>query len=551
MIIELKEYLNKIVGVEMQLEVASDDKFGDYATNVAFGLGKEQKRLPMVVAQELVEKIKAADIEKVFENVEAAAPGFLNFKISREYLVKNLADVSMACNSHNTEKSDVRDQSLQYLGHRTSGKKIKKINLEFVSGNPTGPLTMANARGGFLGDVLANVLESVGHEVTREYYINDAGVQVKKLGESVLAALDLAPKLEEHYQGKYVEELADKYKEELSGLTKNSEEAGRLIAKDLLGQIKKSVEGVGIKFDNWFSENENLRKKKLLEKALSVLRERKMVYEKEGATWLKADGEDKDYVLVKSDGEPTYFLGDIAYHYNKFVTRNFEIGIDIWGADHHGYVARLKAGLAAMGIDQEKLKIILVQLVRLVRGDEEVRMSKRKGEFITLDELVAEAGEDATRWFFLMYSPNTHMDFDLSLAKEKSSKNPVYYVQYAYTRAYAILEKATRNIATSDKISDKRQLINYKFETEDELRLIKQLVQLPDVLVQTAEDYQVSRLTRYATELASAFHNFYEKERAITDNVAETEMRLALVDATKTILEKLFKILGISALEKM
>ncbi len=576
MIGELKQYLNKIIDVNVPLEVASDDKFGDYATNVAFGLAKNQKKAPMILAQDLAFKIQETDVEKNFDKVEAVAPGFINFRVSGEYLVKNLGEV--------LGKKEIASPPAGGLAMTK-----KRVHLEFISANPTGPLTMANGRGGFLGDVLGNVLSSVGYEVTREYYVNDAGVQVKRLGESVLAALGLMPKLEEHYQGSYVEELAEKYKEEIikKSKIKNqneeniTEEIGQLVAKDLLEKIKKSIQNVGINFDVWFSENENLRKKKMLDETLRILKERGMVYEEAGAVWLKnqkslkhentrtlkqekdmlndvhamAGRENKDYVLVKSDGEPTYFLADISYHYNKFVTREFDAGIDIWGADHHGYVERLKNGLEAVGISKEKLEIILVQLVRLVRGGEEVKMSKRKGEFITLDELVGEVGVDAARFFFLMYSPNTHMDFDLDLAKERSSKNPVYYVQYAFVRCYAILQKAMpigrqaqnekRKMQNSTKITD------YDFNTEDELRLLKQLVQLPDIVLQTAEDYQVNRLTRYATDLARAFHNFYEKERAITDNVKETEMRLALVEATKTIFEKLFKILGISAPEKM
>jgi arginyl-tRNA synthetase len=556
-------------------------------------------------------------MDNFFDRVEAAAPGFVNFWVRREIFIKSIF-------------GDAISKALEI-----ASPKIR-INLEFVSANPTGPLTMANGRGGFSGDVLARVLEVAGHDVTREYYINDAGVQIKRLGESILAALGLVSSSEEHYQGEYIKELAGKLKgkiikkiknlrtrekeeiaasEDLLAMTKRdplvyppkaapeatrdalrmttrgeggggkfAEEVGRMAAREFLAQIKKSLKNVGIKYDKWFSEYKDLRKKGELEKALALLRERGMVYEKDGAVWLRTkrelengrtgeqeeiaasrtprndgevggggkEGDDKDRVLVKSDGEATYFLADLAYHYDKFLERKFDKAIVIWGADHHGYVPRMKAGLEAMGIEPDKFQAIIVQLIRLVREGREAKMSKRKGEFVTLDDLIKEVGKDATRFFFLMQTPQTHMDFDLDLAKEKSVKNPVYYVQYAYVRCLSILKKAQKQKNTQNPhLNPPPQGEGGKLNSGAEMRLIKELVKLPDMILDTAEDFQVNRLIRYALELARHLHNFYEKERVIVEDKDLMEARVALVLSAKNIFERLFDVLGITKLKKM
>ncbi len=539
MISRLQNYLRDTTGEVFLLEVTSDERFGDYASNVAFRLAKERKCAPLVVAQELAELVRAKDAEHVFERVEVAGGGFVNFWVSPRVFLDELEDIMADCKLRIADRSGVS----------------KKINLEFISANPTGPLTMANGRGGFLGDALSNVLESVGHKVTREYYINDAGVQIQRLGESVCAVLGLISKNEEQYQGGYVALLAERLAQSAKRLyeAKGStafEPIGRRAATLLLARIKKSVKNVGIKFDVWFSEQKTLRKTKALQSVLCILRERDQVFDRDGAVWLRStDGsDDKDRVLVKSTGEPTYFLADMAYHYNKFLIRKFDLGINIWGADHHGYVARLKSGIASLGVSEDRLKIILIQLVRLVRGGEEVRMSKRRGEFITLDELVAEVGVDSARFFFLLYATDTHMDFDLDLAKERSMKNPVYYVQYAFVRCNSILQIANPACGQVAKIQIKDTKI---FSIPPMRRLIKVLVQFPDLVLQTATDYQVHRLARYAMDMARAFHHFYELERVITDDAAATAERLQLVLATKNIFEKLFALLGISAPKKM
>jgi arginyl-tRNA synthetase len=542
MIAQLTEYLRRIAPSEWSLEKTTDPKFGDFASNLAFRLSRERRMPPMAVAEELARAIGAADKEKRFTRVEAAPPGFINFWLSPRAFA--------------AEVESILDPHFNTPSQREGGKKI---NLEFVSANPTGPLTMANGRGGFWGDVLARVLEFAGHDVTREYYINDAGVQIKRLGQSILAALGLVKKSKEHYQGDYVNELAKGLKARVKAL--EPEEVGRLAAKVLLTRIKKSLRSVGIKHDVWFSEYNQLRKKGELQKALDFLKEGGMVYEKDGALWLRTKKEpdkqktveteaqrddDKDRVLVKSDGEATYFLADLAYHYDKFLVRGFDRAIVIWGADHHGYVGRMKSGIAALGVDPERFEAIIVQLIRLVKAGKEVKMSKRKGEFITLDDLVKDAGVDAARFFFLLHTPGNHMDFDLALAKERSNKNPVYYVQYAYVRAKGIIKKTQKQ-----KNTETKNLNEFDFETEPELILLKELARFGDVVLETAKDLGISRLPRYAEELARAFHNFYEKERIIGAEIREFERRLSLVLSTAGIFEKLFDLLGISKPKKM
>src|SRR3989338_2022646 len=575
MVAEIRKILEKAVGKEAgQVFISERPEFGNYSTNAAFLLEKDLKKPPLEIAKELVAKIEKEERgkkkeERLFSKVEAAAPGFVNFWLSPAALQKELVNVL-----RNTCLPAGRRKTYEYT-------KKAKINIEFISANPTGPLTMANGRGGFLGDVIANVLENVGTKVTREYYINDAGNQIRLLGESILAVLGKIPVKPEYYQGDYIRKLAPKffrlvniqYFTLLNGKhneldVQKIEKLGRLAAAELLKQIKKSVKNAGIKFDVWFSEYEELRsssrtnaektrtdaeaiqKGSKIQNVLELLEKKGLIEKKEGAVWLKTSdiADEKDRVLVKSNGEPTYFLADIAYHYDKFIKRKFDKAIVIWGADHHGYVARLKSGLKAIGIAPEKLRIIITQLVRLVKKGEEARMSKRKGEFVTLDDLIREVGADAARFFFLMQSPDTHMDFDLELAKERSMKNPVYYAQYAYVRCLSILRKSKIQSSKSKTIS------NAKFQnlnSESELNLIRELIKLPYMIQQTAEDYQVNRLTRYVGEIARAFHNFYEKERVIGEPKEIMEARLVLVSATQNVLGRVFDILGIDKPKKM
>ncbi len=508
MVGDIKKLIAKTASAEIDIEVVASEKedFGHYSTNA-----------PLEIAKELAAKLSE---EKIFSKVEAVAPGFVNFWINPQTLQNELKEILKKKNKYG--QSNIKGNLL-------------KVNLEFVSANPTGPLTMANGRGGFYGTALANVLEKAGHKVMREYYVNDAGNQVRLLGESILAELGQVESAENHYKGEYVKHLAKTLKQKLKN--KNAEQVGKTAAGILLKSIKVSLKNAGIKHDKWFSEDLNLHKKEELTKTLEFLKKKGATEEKDGAIWL-GDG-----VLIKSDGAPTYFLADLAYHYDKLIKRKFDLAIDIWGADHHGYAQRMKKGVEALGVKPERLKILITQLVRLVSGGKEVRMSKRKGEFVTMDDLLKEVGTDAARFFFLMHSLDTHMDFDLDLAKEKSQKNPVYYAQYAYVRAANILRKSN----VKGQVSHVNQLTS-----DSEIKLMLELIKLPDLITQTAKDYQVHRLTKYATDIAKALHNFYEKERVIGIEDKKLEQaRLTLISATKTVLENLFEILGVSKPKKM
>lgn len=530
-------------GVAFSVSVPEQAEHGDYSSNVALARPRQVGLGPIVgainpreLAEQIKKKLKASPvIRKSIEKIEVAGPGFLNFYLKREALYAAL------------EKRVAQKKPI--LAKATTGK-AKKICLEFVSANPTGPLTMANGRGGFYGDVLGNILETAGHHVTREFYVNDVGNQIRLLGESILAAEGEVAKREEHYRGFYIEELKGK--------------TPKQAVSYLLKKIKMSLRRAGIHFDTWFSEDKNLHKQGELQKTLQFLQKKNLAEKREGALWLG------DAVLMKSDGTPTYFLGDLAYHYDKFFTRKFDIAINIWGADHHGYAARMKQGIEAFGVDPERLNIIIMQLVRLISGGKEVRMSKRKGNFVTLDDLLDMVGADAARWFFLERSPNAHMDFDLDLAKERSKKNPVYYVQYAHARACSILKKVevswksgslgdegkkeTHPLTPSlTKGGGRGRVIKLNMLAEPhELCLIKKILQLPEVVDDIAADYQVQRLPKYAYELAQAFTNFYEHCRVIDEENQElTKARIYFTQAAQKTLAHALSLMGIHAPKKM
>lgn len=490
----IREELAKIIKEDVEMKISEPERSenGDFSTNVAFALAKNEGRKPQEIAEKIAVKLsKPKSVAKA-----VAKNGFVNIFLKDEALLKSLCE---------KEKFP---------------KKKEKINVEFVSANPTGPLTMANGRGGFYGDVLSNVLKKAGYDVTREYYINDAGNQIKLLGESIQAAEGQIPKKEEYYKGAYIKELKGKTADQAVAI--------------ILEKIKSSLKKAGIKFDVWFSEEKNLRKHGELKKVLELLNKRGAIKESAGALWLD------DNVVVKSNRETTYFLSDLAYHYDKFIKRKFDVAIDIWGADHHGYVARMKRGMVMLGVNPERLKIIIMQLVRLMSGGKEVRMSKRTGEFVTLDELLEEVGLDAVRWFFLSRAPETHMDFDLDLAKEQSEKNPVYYVQYAHTRMANILQKADY----------KPKTINYKlFGHSSERALAMKILRYPELLEDVSNDYQVHRLITYAYELAQTFSAFYRDVKVIGSE-RESEL-LHLVSKAKETLADLLKLMGISQPEKM
>jgi arginyl-tRNA synthetase len=509
---EIRELIKKAVKnlyrteVKIEVERPQDPAFGDYSTNVALMLGKN----PQEIAEAIEDKAS-------FERIETKN-GFINFFVSKEYLQKQVGKIL---------KKD------SGFGRLKIGKE-KKVNVEFISANPTGPLTLGNGRGGFCGDVLANVLSAAGFRIKREYYINDTGEQVRKLGHSVLGDSQAV------YQGDYIKDLREKIKGE--DAEKIGQKAAGIVLKEM---IKPTVKRMKIDFDVWFSEKDLYRKKET-EKILMFLRKKELSYEKEGAVWFRSTefGDDKDRVLIKAGGEPTYFLSDMAYLKNKF-KRGFKSLFFFWGADHFGYINRIKAAAQALGFDKENIKIVIMQLVRLVRQGKEVKMGKRTGTYVTLDELMDEVGLDVARFFFLARSPDTHLNFDLDLAREQSEKNPVYYVQYAHARICSILKKLKAKVVKA--ATGRYNLL----EHPSELDLIKQLIVFPEIVEDTAKDYQVQRLPQYAVGIAAAFHRFYRDCRVMNENKDLQRARLSLVLAAKIVLKNTLSLMGVSAPEKM
>jgi arginyl-tRNA synthetase len=515
----IRQAIKSAFGIDFDVEKIKvdypPDGMGDFSSNVALLITKEAGKSPMEVAEELKNKIAPNKLE--FEKIEVAKPGFLNFFLSNETVWQTISDI---------------DKKKSGYGSSQIGAG-KKIHLDFVSANPTGPIHVGNARGGPLGDVLANIFQKVGYETFREYYVNDAGNQVEILGHSILGDS------EAQYSGEYVEDLRKKISE---NDPRKAGEAGLRIIVDEI--IKPSMEKFGVKFDNYFSEKE-LQESGKVDEAIKILKEKDLVYEKEGAVWFKSTqfGDDKDRVVIKSDEQKTYFASDIAYHKEK-IDRGFDKLIDIWGADHHGEVARTKGALESLGY-KDKLDIILTQFVRVLKDGQEMKMSKRAGTYVSVDDLIDEVGCDATRFFFLMHSADTHMTFDMNLAKERSEKNPVYYVQYAHARIASILRKA-EDLNPTFNVGDVLTL-NVK-----ERALIFELLKFPDLAAEISKNYAVHQLPQYAIVLADKFHSFYSECRVIDEeNLELTSARLELVKAVQIVLAETLRLMGISAPNKM
>jgi arginyl-tRNA synthetase len=494
---------------EIKIDNPENKDWGDYSTNIAMLAKQDPQKIANAIKADFLEKVEIKN-------------GFINFFLSKEYLQKQISEILKQKKSFGKLRP----------GRGWKVNKVNKVNIEFISANPTGPLTLANGRGGFCGDVLVNVLEKAGYKTEREYYINDAGEQVKKLGHSVLGDSEAV------YKGPYVEDLKGRIRE------KDAEKAGKEAAKIILKEmIKPSVKKMGINFDNWFFE-QSLYDKKEVDKVLKFLKDKNLTYEQEGAVWFKTTqfGDDKDRVLIKAGGEKTYLASDIAYLKSKF-SRGFEKLILFLGADHYGYINRIKAAAVALGYKKEQVDVIIMQLVKLIQGGQEMKMSKRSGIYVTMDELLEEVGLDVARFFFLSRQANSHLNFDLDLAKEQSDKNPVYYVQYAHARICSILKKA------GDK---KEKKINYaKLNHSAELDLIKQLIRLPEIIEDTEKDYQVQRLPQYATDLAISFHKFYHECQVISEDKELTGARISLISAARIVLENTLKLMGVTAPEKM
>jgi len=527
--------------VVIEVSVPENEKFGHYSTNVALRLAKIQGKGPMETAQEITQKLKNLKTKdsEIFEKIEVAAPGFVNFWLLKSDFQNEVKEILKTKEGYG--KTKLKDKN----------KKLK-INIEFISANPTGQLTIGNGRGGFLGDVLGKVLEFSGHDVTREYYVNNAKVsnQVRELGKTAVG--EGTSYLTEDLKDK-ISELKTKIAKIKAKKPKNLYgEVGYLITAEIQKENQKFIEKeLKIKFDKWFIE-EDLYKNGATEELLEELKKKDLVYEKDGALWFKTSGfgDTEDRVLIRTPrevgqvGEPTYFLSDLAYHLNKVKERKFDLMIDIWGADHHGYLPRLKAGLKSLGVAEDKLMAIITQLVRLKKDGKEFKMSKRSGEFVTMKDLIEEVGLDAVRFFFLMSSPDTHMDFDLDLAKEQSLKNPVYYAQYAAVRCGSILRKSK---AGSSKAKINFELLN----TPEDVNLMRILAQFPEIIEEAAKIYNPQILVRYCLDLARCFHNFYEKERIIGEGKDLMAARLELLKATQIIFKSVFSILGITLIAKM
>lgn len=519
------------------LEVPREKAHGDFAVNVAMLLAKEVKKPPRAIAQSIVDNFRP---HSWLAKIEIAGPGFINFYLDSSWLYQVLPRVI---------KEDAS------YGHTDFGKK-EKVQVEFVSANPTGLLHMGNARGAALGDTLCNILQAAGYEVTREFYINDAGNQIENFAKSLEARYlqglgQDVPFPEEGYHGedlidtvrKIISEAGDKYLNMDPALRREFLVQQSLDEK--ISAIRKDLSDFGVEYDVWFSE-QSLHDSGAIAKVIGLLQEKGYIYEKEGAFWFKSTlfGDEKDEVIVRSNGLPTYFAADIAYHQNKF-QRGFRRVINIWGADHHGHVARMKGAMEALGYDPRQLHVILMQLVRLFKGGEIVRMSKRSGQYITLAELMEEVGKDAARFFFVMRSPDSHLDFDLDLAKAESAENPVYYVQYAHARINSIIK------AYPGKLPPVESVDFTLLKEEAELDLIRKIADLPEEIMGAAISLEPHRLTRYAHDLASLFHSFYNSCRVLTQDENLTGARLLLVDAARITLRNVLTILGVSAPERM
>jgi arginyl-tRNA synthetase len=513
------------------LEQPANPEHGDWASNAAMQLAPVLRASPMAIGAAIVERLR----DDAIGSAELAPPGFINLRLDPAWVAAQVAPI--------------REAGPGY-GRREPGSATR-INVEFVSANPTGPLHVGNARGAFVGDVLSRVLAAAGHDVTREYYFNDFGTQVANLGLSVLARRRGDELPDDGYRGEYVEQLAADLPEDLlTQATERPEDAawivGRWASERVRAGIEASLERLGVHYDVWKEEG-TLHSEGWVERAVDRLREAGHVYESEGATWFRSTtfGDDKDRVIYRSNGQPTYFASDIGYVTEKFA-RGFHELIYIWGADHHGTVARVRNAAEAMGYDRETVRMLLIAWVRFVRDGVEIPMSKRSGEFITLDEVLDEVGVDAARWFFSSRAFTTGIDFDLELAKKQSNENPVYYVQYAHARCASILRNAAEAGAKADA-GHAGDLLHHPSEQA----LIRHLLDYGDAVATAADRRETHDVPRYIYELATRFSAFYRDCKVLTDDPALSAARLALVDATRSVLANGLDLLGISAPDSM
>jgi len=523
------------------LETPKDKNHGDMSSTFALAMSKIEGKPPRKIAEIVLANLQ--DEEGIIEKTEIAGPGFINFFLKRDRWRKTLFDID----------AEAHEYGLKDIG------KGERVQVEFVSANPTGPLHVGHGRGAAVGDALANLLAAVGYDVQREFYINDAGRQVRLLAQSLYARYQQAlgnnvAFLEDGYHGEYIAEVAQDLIKVHGNefLNRPLDECAAIFAdfgKDaMLADIRTDLEAFGVRFDVWFSER-TLLADNSVQKSIVELRERGYLYDQDGAQWLRstAFGDDKDRVVVKKDGEYTYLASDIAYHRNK-LARGFTQLVNIWGADHHGYIPRVQAVIQAFGHRSDSLHVLLVQLVSILRHGQPVPMSKRAGNFVTLRDVVQDVGADAARYIFLTRKTDSHLDFDLDIAKEQSRENPVYYVQYAHARIASVFrEVETRNIPVPARDAVKIDLL----DLEEEQNIIKALAKYPEMIEEAALAYEPHRLTFYLQDLAGLLHNYYFKHRIITEDLARTGARLFLMKQVKTVIQSALKILGVTAPERM
>ncbi len=526
---------------EIEVEIPKVESFGDISTPVAMGLARNLKKAPKKIAEEICALMAG---EGAFEKIDIAGPGFINLTFTKEYLCSSLQNLLSG------DKSLLREN----VGHG------RKVLVEYVSANPTGPLHIGHARGAAVGNALCNLLEEMGFIVEREYYINDAGRQVRLLGMSVhakyqkLLGVDMGFP-EEGYHGQYIDEeaaaLYDQRKEKYKGLSYEEceKEIVEWVYERMIDLIKRDLSSFNVRdFSSWVSEK-RLYAQGEVQRAIEALKEKGLIYEGEGAMWFQSTrfGDDKDRVIVKRDGEYTYFASDIAYHKDK-LDRGFDIIIDIWGADHHGYIPRVESVMKAFGYDSSRFRVILVQMVNLLKHGKPYQMSKRAGNFVTLSEVVELVGADITKFIFLTRKSDSHLDFDIDVVTASSAENPVYYVQYAHARINSIMANAR------DKGIDIEGLMRSDLSPlhlAEELKMIKKLLSYPMVLEGAARAYEPHRITFFLHELAAMFHHYYHKHKVIGDDAATTRARLALCEAIRVVLNDALTLLGVSAPERM
>ena len=525
---------------EVVLELPKDKAHGDYSTNMAMQLARVAKKAPRAIAEAIIENFdqSKASIEKV----EIAGPGFINFYMNNSYLADLIPTILKAGDAY---------------GETGFGNK-EKVQVEFVSANPTGDLHLGHARGAAVGDSLCNILDKAGYDVSREYYINDAGNQINNLALSVEARYFQALGLEKEmpadgYHGEDIIEIGKKLAAEFGDKYVNADEKERFDffrtygLKYEMGKLKQDLEDFRVPFDVWYSET-SLYENGKIDVALNSLRENGYIFEEDGATWLRSMdfGDDKNRVLIKNDGSYTYLTPDIAYHKDK-LERGFTKLINVWGADHHGYIPRMRAAIQALGYDKDALEVEIIQLVHLYKNGEKMKMSKRTGKAVTMRDLVEEVGLDATRYFFAMRSADTHLDFDLDLAVSQSNENPVYYAQYAHARIASILRQGKEQGIELDNNLDVSHIT-----AEKEFDLLKKLGEFPQAVTEAAAKRMPHRITNYIYDLASTFHSFYNAEKVLdADNMERTKARLALIQSTKITLKNALRLIGVSAPEKM